>query len=149
MNTYEKLQENLKQSMFQKDAKKTSIIRMLISSVRNKELELNKTLAEEDVVAVLRTEAKKVLDSIDQFTNAGRLDLVEKEKYDLDVINSYLPTLLDEESTRKLVVDAIKEVNAIGMKDMGRVMGVLMAKHKGELDGSISSRIVKEELAKL
>ncbi len=149
MNTYEQLRADLKQSMIEKDSSRTSVVRMLISSIRNKEIEKGDSLSEDDVISVIRTEGKKVVDSIEQFEAAGRTDLSEKEKHDLSVIEAYLPKLLDEDATRALVKSAISDSSACGMKDMGKVMGMLMAKHQSELDGGLASRLVKEELSKI
>lgn len=149
MNTYEQLRADLKRSMIDKDSSRTSVIRMLISSVRNKEIEKGESLSEDDIISVIRTESKKVVDSIEQFESAGRTDLSKKEKYDLSIIEAYLPKLLDEDATISLVKSTITDSGACGMKDMGKVMGVLMSKHQSELDGGLASKLVKEELSKI
>lgn len=147
--TKQQLQENLKQSMLAKDSEKTSVLRMLLSALNY--YEINKGGAgyeatDEDVVSVIQKEVKQRRDSIKQFKNAGRQDLVEKETKELEILQKYLPQQMGEEEIRKLVKEAIAQTQASSLQDMGKVMGALMPKVKGKADGSLVSKIVKEEL---
>ena len=145
------LQEELKQSMLAKDAVKTSVLRLLLSAINY--YEINKGGAgyeatKEDVLAVVQKEAKQRRESIEQFQNAGRQDLVEKETKELAILQKYFPEQMSEEEVRKLVGDAITQTGATSMQDIGKVMGVLMPKVKGKADGSLVNSVVKEQLSK-
>jgi hypothetical protein len=149
--TKQQLQEELKQSMLAKDAVKTSVLRMIISAIGY--AEINKggagyEASEEDVMAVIQKEAKQHRDSIEQFKNAGRNELVEKEEVELALLSKYIPEQMGEDEIRKLVTAAIAKSGAASIADMGKVMGVLMPDVKGKADGGLVSRVVKEQLAK-
>jgi uncharacterized protein len=148
--TKQELKDELKQAMLAKDSVKTSVLRMIISAIGY--AEINKGGAgyeatEEDVLAVIEKEAKQHRDSIEQFKNAGRTELVEKEEIELAILAKYLPEQMGEDEVRKLVVAAIAKSGATTPADMGKVMGVLMPDVKGKADGGLVSRIVREELA--
>lgn len=146
----QKLQEDLKQSMLAKDALKTSVLRMVISGVGYYEIKTGGAgyeATDEDVIQVIQKEVKQRRDSIEQFKNANRSELVEKETKELDILMNYLPQQMNEEELRKFVKSAIQQANATSAKDMGRVMGILMPKLKGKADGGMVSKIVQEELS--
>lgn len=145
----QKLQEELRQSMLAKDRVKTSVLRMLLSAIGY--YEINKggagyTAKDEDVLSVLQKEAKQRKDSIEQFLKAGRQDLVDKETKELELLQTYLPKQMGEEEIKNLVKSAIEQTGATSVKDIGKVMGVLIPKIKGKADGGMVSQIVKEEL---
>lgn len=144
------LQEELKQAMLAKDTTKTSVLRMLLSEVNYYEIQKGGAgyeATDEDVLSVIQKEAKQHRDSIEQFTKAGRQDLVGKENKELELLQKYLPQQMSKEEVKKLVKDAISQTQAASAKDMGKVMGALMPKIKGKADGGTVSRIVKEELS--
>lgn len=148
--TKQQLQDELKQAMLAKDSVKTSVLRMLISAIGYAEIQKGGAgyeATEEDVMAVIQKEAKQHRDSIEQFKNAGRNELVEKEEIELKILEQYMPAQMGEDEVRKLVVDAITKSGAASPADMGKVMGVLMPQVKGKADGGMVSRIVREELA--
>lgn len=149
--TKQQLQEELKQAMLAKDTVKTSVLRMVISAIGY--AEINKGGAgyeatEEDVMTVIQKEVKQHRDSIEQFKNAGRDELADKETVELEILKKYIPEEMGEDEVRKLVVDAISKSGATTPADMGKVMGVLMPQVKGKADGGMVSRLVKEELSK-
>ncbi len=147
--TKQQLKEELKQSMLARDAEKTSTLRMIISALGYYEIEKGGAgyeATEEDVLAVLQKQAKQRRDSIEQFKAGGREELAEKEQKELELIQTYLPEMMDEESIRKLVDEAIVQTGATSSADMGKVMGALMSKVKGKADGSLISKLVKEKL---
>lgn len=149
--TKQDLQAELKQSMLAKDSVKTSVLRMVISAIGYAEIQkggAGYVASEEDVMAVIQKEAKQHRDSIEQFKNAGRNDLVEKEEVELGILAKYMPEQMGEDEVRKLVVAAIAKSGATSAADMGKVMGVLMPDVKGKADGGVVSKIVREELAK-
>lgn len=144
------LQEQLKQSMLAKDAEKTSVLRLLISAIGY--YEINKGGAgyeatEEDVMSVIGSQVKQRKDSIEQYTNAGRTELADKEKAELEILQAYLPEQMGEEEVKKLVDEAVAQTGATSMSDIGKVMGALMPKVKGRADGGMVSNLVKSKLS--
>ncbi len=147
--TKQQLQDELKQAMLAKDTVRTSTLRMLISAIGYYEIQkggAGYSATEEDVLAVIQKEAKKIKDSIEQFESAGRNELVEKEKTELKILQVYLPEEMGEDEIRTLVKEAIASTGASTHADMGKVMGALMPSTKGKADGSLVSKVVKEEL---
>lgn len=145
----QQIQDELKQSMLARDEVKTSVLRMLKSAINY--YEINKggagyEASDEDVLNVINTQVKQRRDSIEQFTNAGRTELAEKEKKELALLQIYLPEQLSEDEVRKLVVEAVKQTGASSPQEMGKVMSALMLKVKGKADGTLVSRLVKEQL---
>lgn len=147
--TKQQLQDELKKSMLARDEVKTSVLRILISAIGYYEIQKGGAgyiATDEDIMSVIQKEAKKINDSIEQFTVAGRGELVEKEKKELAILEVYLPEQMGEDEIRKLVKDAIEKTGATTQADIGKVMGVLMPSTKGKADGGLVSRIVKENL---
>lgn len=125
---------------------KVSTLRLITSSIKNKEIDERKELDDEGVLAVLTTAAKQRRDSIDQFEKGGRQDLADKEKAELVIIQEYLPQQLSKEEVAAFIREAIAETGAAGAKDMGKVMKALMPKVKGKADGKLVNELVKELL---
>ncbi|OGH18061.1 MAG: hypothetical protein A3F31_03945 [Candidatus Levybacteria bacterium RIFCSPHIGHO2_12_FULL_38_12] len=149
--TKQQLQEELKQSMLAKDQLKTSVLRMLLSTINYYEIQKGGAgyqASEEDVLQVIQKEAKQRKDSIEQFKNAGRSELAEKEEKELEILHNYLPKQMSEQEIRTHVQNAIKETAATTLQEIGKIMGSLIPKTKGKADGSLVSKIVKEELLK-
>lgn len=143
------LKDQLKEAMLAKDELKTSVLRFILSGITY--YEINKGGAgyeatDEDVMAVINKEAKQRRDSITEFEKAGRQDLVDKEKSELSILESYLPQQMSEEEVKKLVDEAVSSTGASSPSDMGKVMGALMPNVKGKADGQLVSRLVKEAL---
>ncbi len=143
------LQDDLKVSMLARDELKTSVLRMVLSAINY--YEINKGGAgyeanEEDVMSTIQKEAKQHNDSVEQFKNAGRQDLVDKETKELEILKQYLPEQMNEDEIKKLVEEAIYQTGAKTIADMGKIMGALMSKIKGKADGSLVGKIVKESL---
>jgi len=113
-----------------------------------KDLEKESQLTDEEVIEVISFEAKKRKESIVEFEKGKRMDLVEKEKKELEILEKYLPEQLSEEEIKKFVQEAIEKTGAKEMKDMGKVMAELMPKVKGRADGSLVSKVVKDVLSK-
>lgn len=147
--TKAELQNELKQSMLAKTANKTGVLRMLISAIGYFEISkggAGYTATDEDIMQVIQSEAKKIRDSIDQYTSANRPELVEKEQAELDLLKLYLPEQLGEEEIKQLVSEAVSQSGATSAADIGKVMGILMPQVKGKADGNVVSRLVKEAL---
>jgi len=150
MSLKAKLLDDLKAAMKAKESDKTRVLRSIKAKILEKEISERKegqsTLSDEQIVDVLMKAAKQRKESIDQFKEGGRDDLVEKEEMELALIEKYLPEMMSEDEIRAAVKDQIEEMNATSMADMGKVMGALMGKLKGKAEGALISKIVKEEL---
>jgi hypothetical protein len=146
MSLAEKISVDVKNALKSGDKSRLSILRMIKSSIKNKEIEKSDTLTDEETSAILRSFLKRANESIEQFTIAGRADLVEKEKEESEIIQNYLPRQLNEDQTREIVSNAISEVGATGPGDMGKIMKAIMAKAGGQVDGKLASKLVKEML---
>ncbi len=126
---------------------KVNTLRFLQSAVKNKEIEVRpNALTDDDVISVLKKSAKQRQDSIEQFTNAGRNDLADKEKAELAIIEAYLPQQMGADQVEAIVREAIKETGATSPKEMGAVMKAVMAKTQGTADNKLVSEIVKKLL---
>jgi len=146
MSLKEKLREDMKEAMKAKDALRLSTVRLLISAIKNKEIELIREMGDDEVISVLSTAAKQRRESVEQYEKAGRLELAEQEKAELAIIISYMPVQLSKEDVTAIVRETASEVGAEGPKDMGKLMKALMPKVKGKADGKLVNEVVKEAL---
>ena len=146
MSLAEKISADVKDALKSGDKSRLSILRMIKSSIKNKEIEKSEALTDEETSAILRSFLKRANESIEQFTIADRTDLVEKEKEESEIIQNYLPRQLNEDQTKEIVSNAINEVGATGPGDMGKIMKAIMAKAGGQIDGKLASKLVKEML---
>jgi uncharacterized protein YqeY len=146
-NIYAKrIQDDLKKAVKSKDKPTISTLRMLLSSLKNAELEEREELTEETELAVLSSYARRVKESIEEFTKGDRQDLVVKEQAELEIVMRYLPEQLSEEQVEAEIRKVIEDVGAEGPRDIGRVMGEMMKRFKGRVDGRSVNRIVSELL---
>jgi uncharacterized protein YqeY len=147
----DQIMADLKQAMKDKEQDKLRVLRSLKSKLLEREISERKegeaSLSDEQTIEVLMKAAKQRKESIEQFEKGDRNDLAEAEKEELEVINSYLPKMLSEEEVRKIAREKIEALGAEDMSDMGQVMGVLMQELKGKAEGSVVSKVVKEELS--
>jgi uncharacterized protein YqeY len=121
---------------------------MLKSGLHNKEINLMRPLNESEVLQVLSSMIKQRKDSIEQFAKGGRTDLVEKEEAELKVIQEFMPAQMSEDEVDSLIKKAIEEAGAVSVKDMGKVMKILMPKLTGTADGKMVGEKVKAFLSK-
>jgi len=165
MNLKGKIQNELQEAVKNREELKSSVLRLLLSAIFNKEkekryklskqkpefkekdLEKESQLVNEEVIEVISSEIKKRKESIELFEKGEREDLVEKETKEKEILEKYLPEQLSEEGIKKLVKEAIERVEAKEPKDIGKVMAELMPKVKGRADGGLVSKIAKELLA--
>lgn len=151
MSLKEKILDDLKAAMKAQNTDRTRVLRSIKAKILEKEISERKqgesALSDDQIVDVLMKAAKQRKESIDQFKDGGRDDLVEKEEMELELIENYLPEMMSEDDVRKAVKDQIEQMNAESMADMGKVMGALMGRLKGKAEGALISRIVKEELS--
>ncbi|MCU9613924.1 GatB/YqeY domain-containing protein [Caldibacillus lycopersici] len=147
MSLLERLNEDMKSAMKSKEKEKLSVIRMIKASLQNEAIKLGRELSEDEELTVLSREVKQRKDSLQEFENAGRSDLVEKIKTELTYVNEYLPKQLSEDELIKIIQQAIEEVGASSKADMGKVMAGVMPKVKGKADGSLVNKLVLQELS--
>jgi hypothetical protein len=135
-----------------KDEAAVSTLRLLKSAIANKKIEKlipkEESLSDEDVLAVLKSEVKKRQDSIASYRQASREELAAKEQAEIDLISKFLPEQMTEEQVRELAVKIVSEQGNLGMAGFGKIMGLVMAAAKGAADGTMVSKIVKEEISK-
>ncbi|MES0372383.1 MAG: GatB/YqeY domain-containing protein [Mariprofundaceae bacterium] len=142
----QQITDDMKVAMKARDKLKLGSIRMLRAALKDKEIELGNALSEEDVIAVVGKMIKQRKDAANQYTEAGRDDLAAKELEENVVFEAYMPEQLAEEEVAKVVSDAISESGAEGMRDMGKVMGVVRPKLQGKADMGMVSALVKQQL---
>ncbi len=147
MGLKERLREDMKEALKAKDKVKLSTIRMINSLIKNAEIEKRGELTDEEIVQLLMKYAKQRRESIEMYEKGGRQDLVEKEKAELTVVESYLPKQMTKEEIREIVKEAIEETGASSLKDIGKVMKVVMPKVRGRADGSLVNKIVRDLLS--
>lgn len=148
MSLTEELDKALKEALKSKDELRVSVIRMIKASLKNKSIEKMAPLSEDDEIAVLSSLSKQRRESIEQFTSAGRVDLAEREKKELEIIQSYLPKQLSPDEIDEIILSAIKECQASSQSDIGKVMKIVAPKIKGVADGRLVSERVRELLSK-
>ncbi len=146
MSLSDKIRDDLKTAMKAGDKIRVSALRMVISQLKNREIEKRSSLTDDDVIAVLRSFVKRAKESMEQYSMGGRTDLYEKEKEEMKVISGYLPSILSADETRVLVRKVINETGAASKGDTGKVMKALMARAKDRLDGKLANAIVRELL---
>lgn len=140
------LKSDMKDAMKARESERLGTIRMLISALKNKQIDLGRELTDEDVVTVLATEAKKRREAADSFRQGDRVELAEKEESELVVIEAYLPRQLSEDEVAAIVDELIASTGAEKKSDMGKIMGPLMGRIKGQFDGGRAKDIVMSKL---
>jgi len=142
----DRLQSDLKDAMRNKDALTRTLLRTLLSEVRNAEIAKKDTLDNEGIQRVLIKQAQQRRDSAEAYVGGARSDLADKENEELSIIMKYLPVQLTATELAVIVDEVIKITGANGLGDMGKVMGELMPKLEGRADGKVASNMVKEKL---
>lgn len=147
MNLKEKFTTDLKESMKSKDEVKVSTIRFLMSAIHNVEIEKGKDMVDEDIVTIIQKQVKQRRESIEGFKKGNRLELVEKEKREMEILQKYLPEQISSSDIELMVYKAIKDTSSSKMTDMGKVMGKLSGELKGKADMGLVSKLVREKLS--
>ena len=143
-----KLNDEMVAAAKAKDKIRLSAIRMLKTALHNKEIDLMRPLNEGETLQILSSLVKQRKDSIEQFAKGGRTDLVEKEEAELKVIQEFMPAQMSEEEVDAIIKKTIEEAGAVSVKDMGKVMKLLMPKLAGVADGKAAGEKVKAFLSK-
>jgi uncharacterized protein YqeY len=152
MSLYDKILSDLKTSMLARDSSKSLVLRSLKAAILEKEISLRSggersELTDEVITQVLMKAAKQRKDSLQQYEQAGREDLAATERYELAIIDVYLPKMMSEEEIQAVVSETAKQVGVSSPAEMGKLMGALMGKVKGKADGALVNRVVKEYLS--
>ncbi len=145
-----KIESKLKESLKSKDKKTYSTLRLMIAAIKDvmiaKKIKAEKKLSDNDLTAILKKMVKQRNESCEIYKKAGRNELLNNEMSEIKIINEFLPKQLNEEETRKICLETIKNVGASSIKDIGKVMGALKKKYSDVLDFSKVSQIIKENL---
>jgi uncharacterized protein YqeY len=143
-----RLAEEYRAALRSGDKLKVSVIRLLTALIKNREVEKRSSLTDAEVMQAISTSCKQRQDSIEQYRQGGRQDLVDKETAELHILQSYMPQPFTAEELEELVRAAIQEAQAASPKEMGKVMTLLMPKVTGRADGKVVSALVREMLSK-
>jgi uncharacterized protein len=147
MKLTERIREDLTRAMKSRDAATTGTLRLIQAAFQNEQIALGHELSDEEAEAVIRRGAKQRRESIEQYEKGGREDLASKERSELELLETYLPSMMSEEETDRAVGEAIRETGATSPKDTGAVMKELMSKHRGRIDGKIAQQAVAKRLS--
>ena len=142
-----KLQEDMKAAMKSGDTLTRDTLRLVISDIKKREVDLTKDLSDDEELAVLTKAVKSREDSVTQYDAAARKDLADKERAEIAVIQRYLPKLLGEAETKAIVAATIQKLGLTSKKDLGQVMKAVLADHKGQVDGKLVQKCASELLA--
>ena len=146
MVLYEKIQSDMYTAMKEGEKEKASTLRTVLAKLKDKQIDTREPLSEKDEIKVLQTLVKQRKESIDLYQKGGRSELAEAESFELEIINTYLPEMMNEDDVRKLIEEIIEQTSALSMADLGKVMPQIMKQGKGLIDGKTAQRIVSEML---
>jgi uncharacterized protein YqeY len=143
----ETIEGELREAMKARDADRRDALRLMLNALKNSEKELQRPLTEDEELQVLQRERKRRVEAAEAFRAGGREEQAENEEYELEVLEEFMPAPLSEDEIEDIVDDAIAEVGATSIADLGRVMADVMPQIAGRADGSAVSQIVREKLA--
>jgi uncharacterized protein YqeY len=149
MSLLRKLDDDLKLALKASDSLKVSVLRLAKAALKNKQIDKGEELSVDEITSTLSTLSKQRRESIELFSKGGREDLAEKERQELAILQSYLPKQLTSEELDAIIAGAIKESSAAGLKEIGKVMRLVMQRAHGVADGKIVNQRVKEMLEKV
>jgi uncharacterized protein YqeY len=147
MSLIARLEDELKQAMVARDGERRDTLRLILTSLRSAEKELQRPLHDDEELQVLQRERKRRTEASEAFRAGGREEQADAEERELAVLEEFMPEPLSEEELDEIVDDAIAEVGATSMRDIGRVMADVMPQVAGRADGSAVSQLVREKLA--
>jgi uncharacterized protein YqeY len=147
MTFLERINEDIKGAMKNREPERLSALRMVKTALKNREIEKMAPLEDAEAIKVLQSLVKQRRDSIEQYRQAGREELAQKEEVEMALIEAYLPAALDEATVARIVDDSIRESGAVDLKQMGAVMKLVMAKLAGQtVDGKVINQLVRSRL---
>jgi uncharacterized protein YqeY len=147
MSLIARLEDELKQAMVARDEPRRDALRLILSSLRSAEKELQRPLHDDEELQVLQRERKRRIEAAEAFREGGREEQAQGEEEELAVLEEFMPAPLSEEELEEIIDDAIAEVGATSIRDLGRVMADVMPQVSGRADGSVVSQLVREKLA--
>jgi uncharacterized protein YqeY len=147
MSLIARLEDELKQAMVARDEPRRDALRLILSSLRSAEKELQRPLHDDEELQVLQRERKRRIEAADAFRGGGREEQAQREEGELAVLEEFMPAPLSDEELEEIIDDAIAEVGATSIRDLGRVMADVMPQVSGRADGSEVSQLVREKLA--
>ena len=147
MSLSERIEKDYVAAFKAKRTDEVAVLRMLKAAVKNKQVELRRELADNEILDVVAKQVKQRQESIDQFRAAGRIDLAEIEERELLILRTYLPTALSPAELEEAVTTTIQTLGASGMKEMGRVMNAILGEYAGRIDGKELSALVRAKLS--
>jgi len=147
MSLQEQISAALKDAMRARDEVKMATLRLVLTAIKNREKEARSLLEDQEVISVITTQIKQRRESIEQYRQAGREDLAQREESELQILQGYMPEQVSEEEISNTLDEIIAEVGAASMKDMGTVMKAAMAKLAGKAEGGAINAMVKEKLS--
>jgi uncharacterized protein YqeY len=147
MTLKQKLQDDLKQAIRDKDSTRKSTIRLALAAITNAEVEKGRELDDTQTLAILNRETRQRRESLEEYRKAGRADLVAQEEAELEILLSYMPAQMSRDEIADRARETIAEVGATGLAQMGDVMRRLMPELKGRADGRLISEVVRELLS--
>jgi uncharacterized protein YqeY len=145
----DKIHADLKTSMKEKDRLRTDTLRLLISRIRNEEIEKKQKLKDAEVAVLVQKEIKGRKEAIELFEKGGRMDLADKERKEMSILESYLPRQLSDEELSDAVDKAVADTGAASPSDLGKVMKEILSKYSGRADGKRVRELVQEKLSSL
>ena len=148
MSLKQQISDDMKAAMRARDAARLGAIRLLLAAMKQREVDERIELSDADVIAIIEKMLKQRRDSISQYEAAGRNDLADVEKFEVGVLQTYMPQQLSEDEINAAIAEAVTATGAAGPQDMGKVMGVLKAKLAGRADMGKVSALIKAQLAK-
>lgn len=146
MSLQNQINSDFKEALKNKDTKRLSVLRMLKSSLQNKQIEIGEELNDEQISETVVKEVKQRKDSINQFTQGKREDLAKVEEGEIKILEKYMPKQLSEKELSQIIDKAIFKTGGGASQDMGKIMGMIMPQIKGKADGFLVSKLVKEKL---
>ena len=147
MSLIQRLEDELKEAMRERDADRRDALRLILNSLRSAEKDLQRSLNDQEELQVLQRERKRRVEAEEAFRAAGREEQADAEDYELEVLEEFMPEPLSEDELEEIIDDAIAENGATSLRDLGRVMADVMPQVAGRADGSEVSQLVREKLA--
>ncbi|HET7145590.1 MAG TPA: GatB/YqeY domain-containing protein [Gaiellaceae bacterium] len=147
MSRIEEIETEIKEAMRARDAERRDALRLIVNALKTSQKELQRPLSDEEELQVLQRERKRRIEAADAFRAGGREEQADSEERELAILEEFMPAPLSEDEIEDIVDDAIAEVGATSMADLGRVMADVMPQIAGRADGSVVSQIVREKLA--
>ena len=144
---FDQIQNDMKTALKNGEKIKANTLRLLISKLNNKAIEVGSSLDDKQILQVIQKTAKQHKESIRMYKDGNREDLVKQEQAELDIVEKYLPSMMSEEEVNTVVESIIQETGATTMADFGKVMPQVMKKGAGKIDGSIAQSILKSKLS--